>query len=204
MSEFRAYWAPDDGRLFTDVYAVDKLRSAGMLGSSEVVISTIQRVFKALKNEDVTTDDDPTLDDFVPDNPVSVTYNPNLPPETFDLVIVDEAHRSIYGVWRGVLEYFDAHIVGLTATPGKQTFAFFQQNLVSEYTYPQSVADRVNVDFDIYRIRTQERTQNKALGALVEGKPGFRSRYMPSQSQRPSARSRSGGTSRSGPRAFGS
>lgn len=43
MSEFRAYWAPDDGRLFTDVYAVDKLRSAGMLGSSEVVISTIQR-----------------------------------------------------------------------------------------------------------------------------------------------------------------
>ena len=169
MSEFRAYWAPDDGRLFTDVYAVDKLRSAGLLGSSEVVISTIQRVFKALKNEDVTTDDDPTLDDFVPDNPVSVTYNPNLPPETFDLVIVDEAHRSIYGVWRGVLEYFDAHIVGLTATPGKQTFAFFQQNLVSEYTYPQSVADRVNVDFDIYRIRTQERTQNKALGALVEG-----------------------------------
>ena len=66
-------------------------------------------------------------------------------PEAFDLVIVDEAHRSIYGVWRGVLEYFDAHVIGLTATPGKQTFAFFRQNLVSEYTYPQSVADRVNV-----------------------------------------------------------
>ncbi len=75
-----------------------------------------------------------------------------MPPETFDLVIVDEAHRSIYGVWRGVLEYFDAHIVGLTATPGKQTFGFFRQNLVSEYTYPQSVADNVNVDFDVYRI----------------------------------------------------
>ena len=51
-------------------------------------------------------------------------------------MIVDEAHRSIYGVWRGVLEYFDAHVVGLTATPGKQTFGFFKQNLVSEYTYP--------------------------------------------------------------------
>ena len=164
MAEFSAYRAPDDGRLFTEVYAVDKLKSAGLLGSSEVVISTIQRVFKALKNEDVTTDDDPTLDDFVPDAPVTVAYNPDLPPETFDLVIVDEAHRSIYGVWRGVLEYFDAHIVGLTATPGKQTFAFFQQNLVSEYTYPQSVADRVNVDFDLYRIRTQISEQ----GATIE------------------------------------
>jgi len=164
MAEFKAYRAPDDGRLFTEVYAVDKLKSAGLLGSSEVVISTIQRVFKALKNEDVTGDDDPTLDDFVPDAPVAVAYNPDLPPETFDLVIVDESHRSIYGVWRGVLEYFDAHIVGLTATPGKQTFAFFQQNLVSEYTYPQSVADRVNVDFDIYRIRTEISEQ----GATIE------------------------------------
>ncbi|MEB0272955.1 DEAD/DEAH box helicase family protein, partial [Pseudomonas sp. 5B4] len=80
-----------------------------------------------------------------------VNYAPDMPPETFDLVIVDEAHRSIYGVWRGVLEYFDAHVVGLTATPGKQTFAFFRQNLVSSYTYQESVSDGVNVDFDIYR-----------------------------------------------------
>ena len=90
-----------------------------------------------------------------PDAAVEVAYNADLPPETFDLVIVDECHRSIYGVWRGVLEYFDAHIVGLTATPVKQTFGFFQQNLVSEYTYPQSVADDVNVDFDVYRIKTE-------------------------------------------------
>lgn len=155
MAEFQNYRTPDDGRRFTEIYNVDKLQSAGMLGSSNVVISTIQRVFKALQNEDVTLDDDPTLDDYVPQAPVTVAYNPAMPPETFDLVIVDEAHRSIYGVWRGVLEYFDAHIVGLTATPGKQTFAFFRQNLVSEYTYPQSVADRVNVDFDLYRIRTE-------------------------------------------------
>ncbi|MEJ7704680.1 MAG: DEAD/DEAH box helicase family protein [Geodermatophilaceae bacterium] len=79
-----------------------------------------------------------------------------MPPEAFDLVIVDEAHRSIYGVWRGVLEYFDAHIVGLTATPVKQTFGFFQQNLVAEYTYAESVADNVNVDFDVYRIQTAD------------------------------------------------
>ena len=155
LAEFQNYRTPDDGRRFTEIYNVDKLTSAGMLASSNVVVSTIQRVFKALRNEEVTPGDDPGLDDFVPDAPVTVAYNPDLPPETFDLVIVDEAHRSIYGVWRGVLEYFDAHVVGLTATPGKQTFAFFRQNLVSEYTYPQSVADGVNVDFDLYRIKTQ-------------------------------------------------
>jgi type I restriction enzyme R subunit len=100
---------------------------------------------------------------------VTVQYSPKMPPETFDLVIVDEAHRSIYGVWRPVLEYFDAHVVGLTATPGKQTFAFFRQNLVSEYTYQESVADAVNVDFDIYRIRTQVTEQGARIeaGTLV-------------------------------------
>ena len=100
-------------------------------------------------------EDDDGIDDYTPDAPVTVEYNPDLPPEAFDLIIVDECHRSIYGVWRGVLEYFDAHLVGLTATPTKQTFGFFQQNLVSEYTYPQSVADGVNVDFEVYRIQTE-------------------------------------------------
>jgi type I restriction enzyme R subunit len=130
-----------------------------------VVISTIQRVYKALCGDIVSGDDDPGLDGFVPDEPVTVTYQQQIPPETFDLVIVDEAHRSIYGVWRRVLEYFDAHIVGLTATPGKQTFGFFRQNLVSEYTYPQSVADNVNVDFDLYRIHTQISEQGSTIEA---------------------------------------
>src|SRR4029079_2197693 len=88
-----------------------------------------------------------------------------LPPEAFDLVIVDECHRSIYGLWRGVLDYFDAHIVGLTATPTKQAFGFFRQNLVSEYTYPESVAHGVNVDFDVYRIDTQITAQGSSVDA---------------------------------------
>jgi type I restriction enzyme R subunit len=155
LAEFQNYATPDDGRRLTEIYNVDTLTSAGMVGSSSVVISTIQRVYAALQGKTVEDVDDPGLDGFVPDAPVDVTYNPLMPPESFDLVIVDEAHRSIYGVWRGVLEYFDAHIVGLTATPVKQTFGFFQQNLVSEYTYAESVADNVNVDFDVYRIRTQ-------------------------------------------------
>uniref|UniRef100_UPI00389B1B29 type I restriction endonuclease subunit R n=1 Tax=Mycobacterium sp. HUMS_1102779 TaxID=3383487 RepID=UPI00389B1B29 len=155
LAEFQNYRTPDDGRRFTELYNVTKLSSAGLLGSSKIAISTIQRVYKFLNDGEVGDADDPNLDDFTPDAPVTVSYSEALPPETFDLVIVDEAHRSIYGVWRGVLEYFDAHVIGLTATPGKQTFGFFRQNLVSEYTYPESVADGVNVDFDIYRIRTQ-------------------------------------------------
>ncbi|MBT2532910.1 DEAD/DEAH box helicase family protein [Arthrobacter sp. ISL-48] len=154
LAEFQNYRLPDDGRRLTELYNADKLSGAGMLASSAVVISTIQRVFRTIQNEPVTNDDDQELDAFVPEQPVAVAYNPQLPPEAFDLIVVDEAHRSIYGVWRNVLEYFDAHVIGLTATPGKQTFAFFRQNLVSEYTYPQSVADRVNVDFDIYQIKT--------------------------------------------------
>ncbi len=134
LAEFQNFRAPGDGRRFTEIYPVGKLSSAGMAASSAVVISTIQRVYKVLQGDQVADTDDPGLDGFVPDAPVTVTYRPELPPEAFDLVIVDEAHRSIYGVWRGVLEYFDAHVVGLTATPGKQTFAFFRQNLVSEYT----------------------------------------------------------------------
>ncbi len=155
IREFGDYTTPDDGRKFTELYNVDKLTAAGMVGSSAVVISTIQRVFKVLAGQEVPDTDDPDLDAADPQEPVTVQYSAALPPEAFDLIVVDECHRSIYGSWRGVLEYFDAHIVGLTATPVKQTFGFFMQNLVSEYTYAESVADGVNVDFDVYRIKTQ-------------------------------------------------
>jgi type I restriction enzyme R subunit len=165
MREFRDYTTPDDGRKLTELYNVDKLTSAGMVGSSKVVISTIQRVFKVLSGQEVPDADDPGIDDYNPDAPVEVSYSAELPPEAFDLIIVDECHRSIYGSWRGVLEYFDAHIVGLTATPVKQTFGFFQQNLVSEYTYAESVADGVNVDFDVYRIKTQISDQGSSVEA---------------------------------------
>ena len=82
-------------------------------------------------------------------------YNPRIPIETFDFIVIDECHRSIYNLWRQVLEYFDAYLIGLTATPSKQTFGFFNQNLVMEYSHEQAVADGVNVDYDVYRIRTE-------------------------------------------------
>ena len=162
--EFEGFVAPDDGRKFTELYPTALLTSAGMAESTSVVISTIQRVHAVLSGRATTDQDDPDIDAYVPDRPVEVPYSAALPPETFDLVIVDECHRSIYGVWRGVLEYFDAHLLGLTATPVKQTFGFFRQNLVSEYTFAESVVDGVNVDFDVYRIET-EITAN---GATVE------------------------------------
>ncbi len=86
--------------------------------------------------------------------PVPVAYNPRIPIESFDFIITDECHRSIYNLWRQVLEYFDASLIGLTATPSKQTLGFFNQNLVMEYNHEQAVADHVNVDFDVFRIRT--------------------------------------------------
>jgi type I restriction enzyme R subunit len=86
--------------------------------------------------------------------PEPIAYNPAFPIETFDIIVTDEAHRSIYNLWRQVLEYFDAYLIGLTATPSKQTFGFFNQNLVMEYGHQQAVADGVNVNYDVYRIRT--------------------------------------------------
>ena len=88
-----------------------------------------------------------------------------MPIETFDVVIVDECHRSIFGLWRQVLDYFDAFTIGLTATPNKQAFGFFNQNLVMEYTHEQAVADEVNVDFDVYRIRTEISEQGGKIDA---------------------------------------
>lgn len=157
-TEFENYDTPDDGRKFTELYVVQRLAGDTVLGSADVVVSTVQRLWMALTGREVPNADteDKALDSYdLLDAPAQVGYNPALPPESFDLIVVDECHRSIYGKWRAVLEYFDAHLVGLTATPVAQTFGFFDQNLVSEYPYEQAVADGVNVDFDVFRIRTE-------------------------------------------------
>jgi len=157
LKEFQAFTTPDDGRKFTELYNVQHLSSNVIDPVARVTITTIQRLYSVLKGE---PELDPELDersayDLAPAEPVPVDYDPAVPIEEFDVVIVDECHRSIFGVWRQVLDYFDAFIVGLTATPNKQAFGFFNQNLVMEYTHEQAVADAVNVDFDVYRIRTE-------------------------------------------------
>ncbi len=156
LKEFQGFTVPDSNRKFTELYNVQHLGSSRVDDVARVTISTIQRLYMAIRGEELSEDlDEAGAYDVEPAAPVEVAYNPNVPPETFDVIIVDEAHRSIYGVWRQVLDYFDAFVVGLTATPNKQAFGFFNQNLVMEYTHEQAVADQVNVDFDVYRIRTQ-------------------------------------------------
>ena len=157
--EFLAYIPNDDHRPFSNIYGVYRLKSSHMPANTQVYISTIQRMYSILKEEDLDESAEETSpNEFVTAEskaPKEVVYNEKYPPEFFDCIIVDECHRSIYNVWSQVLEYFDSFIIGLTATPDKRTFAFFKQNVVSEYTREQAIVDGVNVGEDIFVIETE-------------------------------------------------
>ena len=157
--EFLAYIPNDDHRPFSDIYGVHRLRSSWMPANTQIYISTIQRMYSILKGEELDeTAEETPFDEYVTANskaPKEVVYNAKYPPEFFDCIIVDECHRSIYNVWSQVLEYFDAFIVGLTATPDKRTFGFFKENVVSEYPREQAIIDGVNVGEDVFVIETQ-------------------------------------------------
>lgn len=158
LNEFRQFSTPDDGRKFTELYNVQHMTSNTLDRSCMVCISTIQRMYSMLKGEEIDEElDDQSSFEYEPVDaePLEIEYNSEIPIESFDFIIIDECHRSIYKLWRQVLEYFDAFLIGMTATPLKQTLGFFNQNLVMEYTHERAVADGVNVDGDIYRIRTE-------------------------------------------------
>src|SRR5215218_1888810 len=168
LKEFQQYATPDDGRKFTELYNVQHLAGGGIDPVSKVCISTIQRLYSMLRGEELDESlDEASLNEItsIGERPKEVAYNPQIPIETFDFVVVDECHRSIYNVWRQVLEYFDAFLIGLTATPSKQTFGFFNQNLVMEYNHERAVADGVNVGYDVYRIKTQVGEQGGKVDA---------------------------------------
>jgi type I restriction enzyme, R subunit len=157
-TEFQQFVLPDDGREFTQVYNVQHLASNRLDSVARVTISTIQRLYSMLRGEELAEDLDERsgFELATADNRIrEVKYDRAVPIETFDFIIADECHRSIYNLWRQVLEYFDAFLIGLTATPGKQAIGFFNQNVVSEYPHERAVADGVNVGYDVYRIRTQ-------------------------------------------------
>ena len=199
VSEFQQFTTPDDGRKFTDLYNVQMLGPAGIDPVCKVTVSTIQRLYAQLTNNENFDDEAdeyscyevsqsrsgvpplapldkrqsrsgvPPLASFDKRQDAAstlpVTYNPRIPIESFDFVIVDECHRSIYHLWKQVIEYFDAFLIGLTATPSKATLGFFNQNLVTEYPHVQAVADGVNVGYDIYRIKTRVSEQGTKLEA---------------------------------------
>jgi type I restriction enzyme, R subunit len=170
--EFMSFVPNDESRKFTELYTVQRLSSSYVSPQAQVCISTIQRMYSILKGEGLAegAEDDTPREFTLRKAPLPVVYNPKLPPEFFDVVIIDECHRSIYNLWRQVIEYFDSFLVGLTATPDNRTYGFFQKNVVSEYTHEKAVADGVNVGNEVYTIDTEVTRAGAKLKAeqLVE------------------------------------
>lgn len=166
--EFMSFVPNDDNRKFTELYTVQRLRNQYIAKDAQVCISTIQRMYSILRDQPL----DESLEELnpaeqytKPKDPLPVVYNEKIPPEFFDVIIIDECHRSIYNLWRQVLEYFDAYLVGLTATPDNRTYGFFRKNVVSEYDHEKAVADGVNVGNEIFVIETEKTTQGGTITA---------------------------------------
>ncbi|MGB1017769.1 MAG: DEAD/DEAH box helicase family protein [Chitinophagales bacterium] len=170
--EFMTFQPNDDNRKFTELYNVQRLTSSYIASDSQVCISTIQRLYSILKGEELDDNaekENPEENSWLKNQmnkkkAIPVEYTPNVPIEQFDFIVIDECHRSIYNLWKQVLDYFDAFLIGLTATPDKRTFGFFNENVVSEYTYEESVLDGVNVPQEVYNIET-DISKN---GAIIE------------------------------------
>ncbi len=161
--EFMTFQPNDDNRKFAELYNVQRLTSSYIASDSQVCISTIQRMYAILKGEELDESaelENPNESSWMEQQankkqPMPVEYTSKVPIEQFDFIVIDECHRSIYNLWKQVLDYFDAFLIGLTATPDKRTFGFFNENVVSEYTYEESVTDGVNVPYDVYNIETE-------------------------------------------------
>jgi type I restriction enzyme R subunit len=166
--EFMSFLPNDDNRKFTELYTVQRLTSQYIAKDAQVCISTIQRMYSILKDEpldEALEEQNPAEQYTRPKTPLPVVYNRKIPPEFFDVIIIDECHRSIYNLWRQVLEYFDAYLVGLTATPDNRTYGFFRKNVVSEYNHEKAVADGVNVGNEIFVIETEKTKQGGQITA---------------------------------------
>ncbi len=172
--EFMSYVPNDDNRKFTELYNVQRLKSSFIARDSQVCISTIQRMYSLLKDQPL----EESAEEVSPaemaqaKKQIPVVYNGKIPIEFFDFIFIDECHRSIYNLWQQVLDYFDAYLIGLTATPDNRTYGFFRKNVVSEYSHEAAVADGVNVGNEIYVIET-ERTK---LGATIKANQSVQKR----------------------------
>lgn len=170
--EFMSFLPNDDNRKFTELYGVHRLKSRHIPDDNQVYISTIQRLYAALKGQDLdeALEQENPNERWQPREVPPVEYNEKLSLEFFDFIVIDECHRSIYNLWMQVLDYFDAFQIGLTATPDARTYAYFQQNLVSEYSHEMAVADGVNVGYDVFLIETAVTKQGSTLqkGNYVE------------------------------------
>jgi type I restriction enzyme, R subunit len=173
LREFQQYQTPDDGRKFTDLYNVQLLQSSAIDPVPKVVISTIQRMFSALKgdkNYEEENDEFSSFEGSIDETPIEVKYNENIPIGEFDFIVIDECHRSICNKWKQVLDYFDSFLIGLTATPSNDTVGFFHNNQVMRYTHERAVVDDVNVGYHVYKIKTKitEEGSTVEAGQYVE------------------------------------
>lgn len=171
--EFRSYTASEDNRLFTELYGVTRLSSSFIPNDSQVYISTIQRMYSILKETELDESaelDNPNEMSFEAKTAVPVGYNEKVPIEFFDFVVIDECHRSIYNLWKQVLDYFDVFQIGLTATPDNRTFGYFNQNLVCDYGYEKAVIDGVLVPYNVFTIETKitKEGSNISIGEKVD------------------------------------
>ena len=167
LREFQQYSTPGDGRKFTDLYNVQHLQSQ-TIDDVSVVISTVQRLYSILQRKEEFTEEEDEFSNFErteDDKQADVKYNPDIPVSKFDFIVIDECHRSIYNRWKQVLDYFDSFLIGLTATPSKHTVGFFNNNQVMTYTHERAVADRVNVGYHVYRIKTKITSEKTTIEA---------------------------------------
>jgi type I restriction enzyme R subunit len=154
--EFMAFVPNDDNRKFTELYAVTRLKSSFIPADNQVYISTIQRMYSILQGKELDeTAEEANPNEYQQKEPAPVAYTEKVPLEFFDFIVIDECHRSIYNLWKQVLDYFDVFQIGLTATPDNRTFGYFNQNLVSDYGYEKAVIDGVLVPYNVFTIETK-------------------------------------------------
>ncbi|MDZ4782446.1 MAG: DEAD/DEAH box helicase family protein, partial [Planctomycetia bacterium] len=182
LNEFQQFVSPLNSYKFTEEYGVQQLKKNTIDPAAKVCITTIQRLYSMLKGEETFLEENEEGSLFETETSLvkeslPVVYNPKIPIETFDFIVVDECHRSIYNLWRQVLEYFDAPLIGLTATPTTQTIGFFNGNLVQDYSHDRAVVDGVNVGYDVFRIETQITKD----GAKLAKEPGI---FVPHRDRR--------------------
>lgn len=160
-TEFSLFERTEKQKPMNELYQINRLTKPENI-QGDIIISTIQKLFAVLTGQTITEDDEDKEDeklglkDVIKNEPdIVLGEDLKLPPDYFQFIIVDECHRSIYGKWKAVLDYFkDAKVLGLTATPTPEAYAYFNNNIVEKYTYEDSVVDGVNVPARVYRIIT--------------------------------------------------
>lgn len=162
-SEFSLFDRTEHQQSMSNLYSIKRLKRESDI-DADIVISTIQKLFAVLTGQQLTEGNEDAEDEeakkdedqSIEEETIQLGNDLKLPPDYFQFIVVDECHRSIYGKWRAVLDYFsEAKILGLTATPTPEAYAFFNNNIVENYSYDDSIVDGVNVPSRIYRIETE-------------------------------------------------